>query len=150
MTNRSRGLRVFSTVLAGALLAGTVTARGVQQQAGADTSQTAAVTTKSGVYTNAQAARGETSFAINCMGCHTTSTYTDSAFHNIWNGATVWDLFSYISETMPEDAPGMLSAKEYSDIVAYLLKLNRTPTGKTELPATADALSKIKIDLGTR
>lgn len=149
MTHASFALRALSTTLAVALLAVTVTARNAGQQAAGESEQ-AATTTKSGVYTNAQAARGESSFANSCVGCHAVETYTDATFRNGWNGATVWELFSYMRESMPEDAPGMLSAKEYSDIVAYFLKLNRTPTGTAELPTTEEALKKITIDLGSQ
>jgi hypothetical protein len=111
--------------------------------------QTEPVSTRSGVYTDAQARRGEEAFSNNCISCHTTATYTTTTFRNNWNGATVWDLFSYMSDSMPEDAPGSLAPADYAAIVAYFLKLNRLPTGETELSADAETLRTIKIELGS-
>lgn len=108
-----------------------------------------AVTTSSGVYTTEQATRGEVTFASTCQGCHTASAFTSPAFRNTWNGSSLWELYSSISDTMPEDAPGSLTAGEYAQVVAYLLKLNRAPAGATELPADEASLAKIRIDIGS-
>ena len=48
---------------------------------------------------------------------------------------------------MPKDDPESLSVAERAQVVAYLLKLNGLPAGKTELPTDAEALKKIKIEL---
>jgi mono/diheme cytochrome c family protein len=102
--------------------------------------------TRSGVYTAEQAARGETTFASNCTGCHTTGAYSTPAFVRKWNGRTLAELYSLIAETMPEDFPGVLTAGEYAQVVAYLLKINRMPPGQDELPADVAALGKIQFD----
>lgn len=110
----------------------------------------ALVSTSTGVYTTAQAERGEQTYSNNCLGCHTTSSYTAASFRAAWNGRPIWELFSFISDTMPEDFPGALSPKEYAQVIAYVLKLNRVPAGQTELPPDPEALKKIKIDIGER
>lgn len=112
--------------------------------------QAEAISSSAGVYTSDQAERGEKTFSINCTGCHTTSNYTEAAFKKAWNGRTLSELFTLISETMPEDFPGGLSPKEYADIVAYLLQLNRAPTGQRELTPDVEALRKIRLDLGSQ
>ncbi len=102
--------------------------------------------TQGGVYTAEQAARGETTFAGNCTGCHTKGAYATPAFVKRWNGRTLGELYSLIAETMPEDFPGALSPGEYAQVVAYMLKLNRMPAGAEELPADPAALNKIRFD----
>ena len=46
---------------------------------------------------------------------------------------------------MPLDQPGTLSRQQNADVVAFLLRANAWPSGKTELPADAAALKQIKI-----
>jgi hypothetical protein len=50
-----------------------------------------------------------------------------------------------MSTTMPEDNPGSLKPQQYADVVAYFLKLNGYPAGKTELTGP-EALKTIKLD----
>jgi mono/diheme cytochrome c family protein len=106
--------------------------------------------TQTGVYTAAQAARGETTFANICLGCHTTAAYAAPAFVKKWSGRPLGELYSLIAETMPEDFPGTLSPGEYAQVLAYLLKLNRMPAGDEELPADQAALDKIRFETGDR
>jgi mono/diheme cytochrome c family protein len=103
------------------------------------------VTTASGVYTAAQAGRGEQTYMNICVACHPAGTYTTPVFREKWNGSPVSELFGLISNTMPKMEPGSLTPEEYSDAVAYLLKINGAPTGKAELPAEIKALRRIRI-----
>jgi mono/diheme cytochrome c family protein len=109
-----------------------------------------AVTTSSGVYTAGQASRGEQTYMNICVACHPPGTYTAPAFREHWNGARVSDLFALVSQTMPKQEPATLTPDEYADVVAYLLKINGAPTGKTELPADAAALKRIRISMPPR
>jgi mono/diheme cytochrome c family protein len=106
----------------------------------------AARTTMAGVYTEAQAAKGEQTFASICTGCHTTASHTGPAFMNSWRGYPLSDLFEYLSTSMPKSDPGSLTPAQYVQVMAYILKLNGMPPGETELPAKADALKSIRID----
>jgi S-disulfanyl-L-cysteine oxidoreductase SoxD len=45
---------------------------------------------------------------------------------------------------MPQDRPGSLSAEEYADVVAYILRLNGRPAGERELPADAALLARMR------
>jgi hypothetical protein len=51
-----------------------------------------------------------------------------------------------ISDSMPEDNPGSLKHEEYTQVIAYVLKLNKFPAGTTELPADKDGLSNILLE----
>jgi hypothetical protein len=47
---------------------------------------------------------------------------------------------------MPSDHPGTLTPQQVVDLVAFLLKANNYPAGKTELPESSDLLKTILID----
>jgi mono/diheme cytochrome c family protein len=105
------------------------------------------VTTSSGVYTSKQASRGEQTYMGTCVSCHPPGTYTAPAFRQKWDGAPLSELFGYISDMMPKHEPGSLTADDYADVVAYLLKINGAPAGKQELPADEKAMKKIRIKM---
>lgn len=98
-----------------------------------------------GVYSEDQAKRGQSIYSKNCVECHSASAYTGSAFRRVWGSRPAFELWEQIRTTMPEDNPGKLSPQEYSDIVAYLLKLNKLPAGPAELPAEPEKLQQIMI-----
>src|SRR5690606_27216563 len=60
----------------------------------------------SGVYTAAQATRGEAQFKQNCAACHTTGEFSSVAFRRAWSGRTIYDLFEMVRTLMPYDSPG--------------------------------------------
>ena len=97
------------------------------------------------VYSDQQAARGRDIYLGICQGCHTTASHTGAEFQNGWAGRTLSDLFRYVSQTMPKNDPASLSAQEYADVVAYLLKLNGLPSGKDELPTDTTTLGKMRL-----
>ena len=101
---------------------------------------------KSGVYTAAQAGRGETVFRGQCASCHAPNRFTDDLFYLSFAGKPLSEMFDVISETMPEDNPGGLKPQEYIDVISYLLKLNKFPEGQDELPPTKEVLSTIKME----
>jgi mono/diheme cytochrome c family protein len=105
------------------------------------------VTTKSGVYTAAQATRGRDVYAGNCKSCHTPESHTGATFNATWNKRSLSELYTYIRDRMPKNEPGSLSAEEYADVLAYVLKLNRMPAGQRELPADSAAIKRIRIDV---
>lgn len=106
----------------------------------------AGLTTLAGVYSEAQAARGEIVFKATCLECHVPSDYTDDAFKSKFVGGTVFDMWELIRSSMPQNNPGSLSNAEYTDVVAYLFKLNGLPTREADMPSTADSLKAIKVE----
>ena len=99
-----------------------------------------------GVYTEEQATRGDAEHQNNCSSCHGTEKYSGDAFTKNWVGRTVFDLFDQIKTTMPDDNPGGLSAQQYKDVVAYILKTNGFPAGTDSLPSDPEAMRLLKID----
>jgi mono/diheme cytochrome c family protein len=102
--------------------------------------------TMSGVYTNAQARRGEDTFMGTCVSCHPIATYTGTNFAVAWGRRPLSDLFDWVSTKMPKSDPGSLTPKEAAQVVAYILKKNEIPPGKTDLPPDEAVLSKIRIE----
>ena len=98
-----------------------------------------------GVFTSAQASRGERTFRDVCAACHDTGEFSGGRFRISWVGRPVGDLFDTISTLMPEADPGSLSPAEYAAIVAYLLQVNGYPAGDAALPTNVRALGQLEI-----
>ena len=109
-------------------------------------------TTQDGVYTDAQAKRGDAVYGKACASCHAPNLEGDGQapslagkeFDAEWNDQPLGDLFERIRLTMPADAPGTLKPAEVADVVAFLLARGHQPAGAAELPADAAALKPIK------
>lgn len=113
----------------------------------------AASTVWDGIYTEAQALRGEEVYQDQCTFCHLddlmgdafATPLIDDAFTLRWDGGTVGDLMIVIQATMPADQPNTLSNEDVADVIAFILKMNEYPTGDRELPADQEALEAIAI-----
>jgi mono/diheme cytochrome c family protein len=103
-------------------------------------------TVRSGVYTVAQAGRGEEVFNTVCSNCHSPSEWTDGAFLRRWTGQPLMRLFTYIHLNMPNDNPRSLSEQQVADVITYIFRLNGMPTGSTELDTDPYTLDEIQID----
>ncbi len=132
-------------VVAGCILAGVgLPSRGHAQQAAvADPTRS----TRAGVFSAAQVALGQDLYAMSCASCHSAASHTGPAFVAKWEGRRLWELFRFVSESMPKSEPGSLSQREYGRVLAYLLKMNGMPAGPDELPADSTALTQIRIEL---
>ena len=107
-------------------------------------------TVQDGVYTNAQAARGQTLYAQRCASCHGPAMQgaqgpplTGDVFVTRWQTEPLSSLFTKIAKTMPLDAPGDLSAQQSADVLAHLLKSTGFPAGRTELAGADAATSRV-------
>jgi mono/diheme cytochrome c family protein len=106
-----------------------------------------------GVFTEAQAARGEKVYAEYCGYCHgdglggveAAPALTGPAFYANWEGETLNALFERIRTGMPQDSPGSLSRAQNADIVAHMLRVGGYPAGDAELDGQAGALGQIRI-----
>ena len=111
----------------------------------ASAAQSSAGSVLDGVFTPAQASRGECTFSDVCAACHDTGEFSGGRFRISWVGRPVGELFETISTLMPEADPGSLSPAEYAAIVAYLLQINNYPAGDTDLPTNVRALGQLEI-----
>jgi cytochrome c len=107
-----------------------------------------------GIYTEAQAQRGEKVLLAQCSMCHGESMHggggvpsaTGPEFLFNWLGKPVGELFAYLKRLMPPTAPGSLSNQQYVDAMAALFKRDGFPAGSsTEIPENAEALSDVVI-----
>ena len=108
------------------------------------TPSSASTGTLNGVFTSAQASRGEQQFNQACATCHAIDEQAGS-LRSKWGNATLADLFTVISTTMPQNDPASLSRDAYASIVAYYLQRSGNTPGATDLPADPAALRQIRI-----
>ena len=109
--------------------------------------------TLDGVFSSAQASRGQQVYDQNCASCHghglrggeMAPSVAGADFIVWWTEVSVGDLFDRIKLTMPEDGPGRLSDQEYTDVVAYLLDRNAYPAGENELSTDKAEMDRILI-----
>lgn len=115
----------------------------------------ASVSVRDGVYTAEQADRGAALYDERCAVCHgairaiipeMAALLGDHTFRNAWRGRSLGELFGYVRETMPQDAPGTLTAAQTAEIVAHVLRGNRLPAGETPLPEDEEMLNGIPFE----
>jgi mono/diheme cytochrome c family protein len=104
-------------------------------------------TTLSGIYTEAQATKGEEMYYAVCIACHAKGTYAGPGFKANWAGKPLSDLYDWVLNKMPKNDPGSLTPAESVEVIAYILQQNKMPAGKTPLPANANQLYRIRIQL---
>jgi len=113
-------------------------------------------TLQDGIYSDAQATRGQALYTQRCAGCHGAGLtggaqappLEGAAFRFKWRQEPLSALFIKIRYTMPPGAPpnapptaadaAKLDADQSADLVAHILKSNRFPPGKADF-AAADA-----------
>ena len=108
-------------------------------------------TTADGVYSAAQAKRGEAVYTKACAGCHQpdlsgdgqTPALAGKDFNMDFNDGSVGDLFERTRISMPADKPGSLPPADIAEVIAFILSKGQFPTGQSELPADLAALKAI-------
>jgi mono/diheme cytochrome c family protein len=104
-----------------------------------------------GVFSAAQAKRGEALYVKECSECHgeqlegkgEAASLVGGDFAAAWNELTLNDLFERVRIAMPKEKPGTLTRQQYADAIAFILSKNGAPAGKTELPTDAAGLKTI-------
>jgi S-disulfanyl-L-cysteine oxidoreductase SoxD len=114
--------------------------------------QQASKTTAQGVFTEAQATRGQKAYMDACARCHAEDLLGASGpalvgdfFANRFVGSNVQEMVKTIRRSMPQEAPDSLGTPMYVDIVSFILKSNFSPSGSAELPTDAEALQQIEV-----
>jgi mono/diheme cytochrome c family protein len=112
-----------------------------------------------GVFTEAQAKRGQLVYPGPCGWCHgrgldgapddpdvrSTPPLARAKFLRDWEGRSLAALFEYTRATMPESNPGFLTDEEYVDVIAYMLSFGGMPAGDEELQPDPQRLARIVI-----
>ena len=107
-----------------------------------------------GVYSEAQAARGKAAYEKECASCHGTDlaggglapSLVADAFAERWKDGPVGDIFIVTKATMPQDRPSTLTDDVYADIVAYLLRASKYPSGPHDLSKDPSELAQITFN----
>jgi mono/diheme cytochrome c family protein len=93
-----------------------------------------------GVYSAAQAARGEQLYQRLCVSCHGTALeggggppLTGDGFLAVWSARTLADLVNKIEQTMPPGQPGSVSRPQAVDLTAFVLRAGKFEAGRSEL-----------------
>ena len=93
-----------------------------------------------GVYSAAQAARGQALYKEQCAACHGEAmegtvgpAMAGSLFLETWSARSLAEFVDKIHKTMPFNLPGSLSRQQSIDLAAYALQVGKFPTGTAEL-----------------
>jgi len=93
-----------------------------------------------GVYSAAQAGRGQQIYKAQCAACHGNAMEGTSgpplagdAFLSNWSAQPLANLVEKIQKTMPFNLPATLSRSQSTDLAAYVLQAGKFPAGQTEL-----------------
>jgi mono/diheme cytochrome c family protein len=105
-----------------------------------------------GVYSEAQAKRGEPLYQQYCSSCHGADMaggemapgLTGGEFASNWNDLSLGQLFERIRTSMPQNNPGSLSRQQNVDILSFILYKSTAPAGSSELPTQTEMLNLIK------
>ncbi len=112
-----------------------------------------------GVFTEAQATRGQAVYPGACGTCHgrrlngapddpdmrSTPPLARARFLRVWEGRSLATLFEYTRATMPENNPNSLTDQEYVDVIAYMLTVGGMPAGDDELQPDPQSLARVVI-----
>jgi len=108
-----------------------------------------------GVYSAAQAIRGQEIYKAQCAECHgkalegtVGSPLAGDSFLSAWSARPLSALVDKVQKTMPFSAPGSLSREQSTDLTAYMLQFGKFPSGQREL--TDEALAAIEFPLTRR
>ncbi len=113
---------------------------------------------RDGVYSVAQAKRGEAIYAEQCASCHGPDLaggemapgVVGADFYAGWVDLTLGDLSERIRVSMPQNNPQSLSRAQTADILAFLLYRNNFPAGDEDLFSQTEYLNMIKIEPADR
>jgi S-disulfanyl-L-cysteine oxidoreductase SoxD len=109
--------------------------------------------TRDGVYTVEQAQQGKVLYEKQCAICHGIALLGNgknvplvgNPFLDKWTNQTMADLFMKTNATMPASAPGTMTPDETSEVLAYILSVNKFHSGQKPLPTDPDGLGTIHI-----
>jgi mono/diheme cytochrome c family protein len=109
-------------------------------------------TARDGVYTGAQATRGQAIFKDKCAPCHGEMLegllgppLAGDEFLKAWGNQPLSELVNKIQKTMPQSEPGTLTRPQAIDLVAHILQAGKFPAGQAALPEGEDALKQVTL-----
>ncbi len=114
---------------------------------------------RDGVFTEAQANRGEAVYEGACGTCHgrrlngapddpdmrSSPPLARARFLRVWGGRSLATLFEFTRATMPESNPDSMTEQEYVDVIAYMLTVGGMPAGDDELQPDPESLARVVL-----
>jgi alcohol dehydrogenase (cytochrome c) len=108
-----------------------------------------------GVFAADQAEQGRTTFANNCAMCHGSGlegsdlapALAGSDFAYFWKMATLAELVDKITKDMPPGDLPRMNRQQATQLVAYILQVNKAPAGTMELSQEEAAQKQISMAL---
>jgi S-disulfanyl-L-cysteine oxidoreductase SoxD len=135
---------VFMLVGAAAFVLAHASVGAIQQAEGGKT-------TWDGVYSQAQASKGEGLYNEKCAKCHgpdgsggDAPSLVGSEFAADWDGLTIAQLFDRTRTSMPQDNPQSLTREEVASLLAFIFQKNGFPAGTNDLSDRSEMLGMIK------
>ena len=108
-----------------------------------------------GVYSSAQATRGQAIYKEKCAMCHGDMLegvigppLAGDSFLSVWAGRSMAELVDKIQNTMPLGAGGTMTREQSTDVATYMLQASKFPPGQAEL--TPAALAQVTFAAGAR
>ena len=149
----ARGRRGAAVLVAAALACAAPLAVGATAAQNTPAKATSRKSVWDGVYTDAQASRGQAVYTQRCAGCHRPDLTGNTAlgipalagarFEQAYGEDTLDTLYLRMRRMMPRDEPGSLSDDTYLAIVAYVLQVNAFPGGSDELKV--DTVANVRV-----
>lgn len=118
-------------------------------------SNVAARTIWDGVYSEAQAQRGDAIYQEHCAGCHGPELVSsDPDYPNLtapqfrwnWGKKSLAERLQRVKSSMPPTAKDSLPAQDYLDVITFILKVNGYPAGDADIKADSSDLPTIIVD----
>ena len=113
--------------------------------------ESVAKSTSIGVFTEEQVKKGAVAYNAHCSVCHGSDLLsTDREVPNLtgpfnWPGKTIGEMFELVRDTMPPEEKHSLDDQVYLDIVTYILRFNKVPSGHQPLSPDIKMLKQIVI-----
>jgi mono/diheme cytochrome c family protein len=97
-----------------------------------------------GIFNARQVKSGKRLYRKHCMSCHEGEYFGPVLL--AWQGEPLSSFFEVMTSAMPENDPGSLAQDQYTDLLAYVLKVSDYPQGQRELDPVSVDFSKILIE----
>ena len=107
----------------------------------------AADSTSAPAYTSQQADAGAMAYQTFCLSCHDDGYHTAPKFQHKWTGRSMYELFTTLRATMPDDNPGGLSNDDYLRVIAYILRQNGVAPTADSLAVDSLRMSRMRLVL---
>lgn len=97
-----------------------------------------------GIFSIQQVKSGKRLYKKYCKSCHEGEYFAPVLL--AWQGEPLSSFFDVMTSAMPENDPGSLEQSQYTDLLAYILKISGYPQNSRVLDPGAEDFAKIVIE----